>query len=122
MQLRIFLQISEYKFEKNVYCKNKTKIALPAQYSMSFPYKYAEVLYILVSIKLHIDNDMDKGHYVCDVLDYSTGTWWNYDDDTITQYLGYPMNVYDDLSIDKTKKGKRVCMDVSDSIVSMLYI
>ena len=44
---------------------------------------------------------MDKGHYVCDVLDYNTGTWWNFDDDTKPQYPGYPLNVYDYLSIDK---------------------
>ena len=35
---------------------------------MSFQGKHAEVIYILVSIKLHIGNDMDEGHYVCDVL------------------------------------------------------
>ena len=44
---------------------------------------------------------MDKVHDVCDVLDYSTGIWWNYDYATITQYSGYPMNSYDNLSIDK---------------------
>ena len=47
---------------------------------------------------------MDKGQYFCDVLDYNTGKWWNCDDETITQYPGYPMNVYDDLSIDKKQK------------------
>ena len=36
MILRIFLQRSEYNFEKYEYYKNKTKIALPAQYSMYF--------------------------------------------------------------------------------------
>ena len=71
---------------------------------MSFSGKYAELLLIIFSIKFHIVNDMDKVNYVCDVLDYNTGTWWKCDDDTITQYLGYPMNVYDDLSIDKNKK------------------
>ena len=44
---------------------------------------------------------MDKGHYVCDVLEYITGTWWNCNDDTITQYPEYPMNVYDELLTDK---------------------
>ena len=43
---------------------------------------------------------MYKGHYVCDILYYNTGTWWNCDVDTITQYPGYTMNVYDNLSID----------------------
>ena len=46
---------------------------------------------------------MDKGHCVCDVLDYNTGTWWNCDDKKITQYPGYPMNIYNDLSSDKIK-------------------
>ena len=66
---------------------------------------------------------MDKGHYVCYLLYYNTGTWWNFDDETIAQYPVYPMNVYDDLSIDKkqNKKGE-MCMDGSDRIVSMIYI
>ena len=50
---------------------------------------------------------MDKGWFVCVVLYYNTGIWWNCDDDTRTQYPGYPMNVYDDLSIDK-KRGNSV--------------
>ena len=93
MQQIIFLQRSNFNDEKIEYCKNKTKIYLPAQYSMSFPDKQPEVLYIIVSINLHIGNDMDKCHYVCDVLYYNSGTWWNCDDATITQYPGYPKNV-----------------------------
>ena len=110
MELRISLQRSDFNYEKNEYCKILTNISLPAQYSMSFPDKEPKVLYILVSIKLHIVNYMDKGHYVCDVLDYNKGTWWNCDDETIIQYPGYPSNVYEDLSIDKIiiKEGK-VC-------------
>ena len=66
---------------------------------MSFPDKHLEVLCILVSIKLHIGNDMDIGHYICDILDYNKGKCWNCDDETITQYPGYSMNIYNDLSI-----------------------
>ena len=92
--------------KKTYSAKIKQKIALPAQYSTSFP-DNPEVLYILVSIKLHIGYDVDKGHYVCDVLDYNTGTRRNCYDETITQYPGYPMNVHNDLSSDKKqKKGK----------------
>ena len=73
---------------------------------MSFTGKHAEVIYIIVSIKIHIGNDMDKGHYVCDVLDYSTWIWRNCYNNTIPQYPGYPTNVYSDLSIDKKQKQK----------------
>ena len=68
---------------------------------MSFP-NDPKVIYILVSIKLDIGNDMDQGHYVCDVLDYNTGTWWNCDDEKVTPYPGYPMNLYNVLSLDKS--------------------
>ena len=102
MQLRISLQRSHYNVKDNIFCKNKTKIDLPAQYSVSFP-NDPKVLYILVYIKLHIGNDMDQRHYLCGLLDYNTGTWWNCDDEKVTQYPGYPMNVYNDLSSDKIK-------------------
>ena len=103
-KLRIFLQISDYNYETDEYCKNKIKIALTYQYSMSFPGKHTEVLYILVSIKHYISNDMDSGHYICDVVDYNTGTWCNCDDDTITKYSRYLNNLYDNLSKDNEQK------------------
>ena len=65
---------------------------------MYFLGKHAEVFYILVSIKIRLGNDMDSGHYVFYVLNYNTGTWCNCDDDTITKCLGYPENIYDNLS------------------------
>ena len=90
---------------------------------MSKPVIDDEVLYIIVSVKLHIGNDMDKGHYVCDLLECNTGTWFNCYDATINQYSGYPMNVYDNLSIEnEQKKGKKNILDGSDRIVSILYI
>ena len=64
---------------------------------MSFPGLYSEMIYIIVYIKLHIGKDMYKYHYVCDVLYYNTGTWWKCDDDTITHYTGYSMNIYNEL-------------------------
>ena len=36
MQLAILLQRIEYNYDTGEYCKNKTKIALPSQYFMSF--------------------------------------------------------------------------------------
>ena len=62
---------------------------------MSFTGIEFELIYILISVKLRIGKYMDKGHYVCGILYYNTGTWWNCYDDTITQYPVYPMNLYD---------------------------
>ena len=71
---------------------------------MSFSGKNDKAVYILFSIKQNVGKDMDSGHYVCDVLDYNTGTWWNYDDDTITNHSGYLENVCDNLSNRNDKK------------------
>ena len=106
MQLRIFLQRLEYNFQRDQYSKNKTKIALPYQYSMYFPGKYSEVIYILFYIDICIGNFMDSGKYVCGLLYYNTGTWWNCDYDTITKYSGYPNNLYDNVSKDHEKTGE----------------
>ena len=111
-QLRISLQRTEYNVETDSFCKNKTKIALSAQYFLSLP-NDTKLIYALVYIKYHIGNDMDQGHYICDVLDYSTGIWRKCDDKIVTKYPGYPMNVYNEVSSDKKHKKvkKMIWMD-----------
>ena len=106
MQLRISLQRSHYNM-KTTYSA-KIKQTQPFQLNIPCPFQTTLKWYILVYIKLHIGNDMDQGQYACDVLDYNTVTWWNCDDEKVTQYPGYPMNVYNDLFSDKNQKlGKR---------------
>ena len=58
------------------------------------------------------------------VMYYNTGTWCICEDETITQYPVYPMNVYDELLFYKKQieNLKIVCMDGSYRIVSMVYI
>ena len=57
MQLRISLQRTEYNWETETYIKNNNKIALSAEYSLYRP-NHPEVIYVLVSIKYHIGNNM----------------------------------------------------------------
>ena len=74
----------------------------PYQLNIPCPFQTKMKCFILFSLSiLYIGNDMDQGHYVCDVLDYNTVTWWNCDDEKRTQYPGYPMNVYNNFSSDK---------------------
>ena len=73
------------------------------------------MIYVLVCIKYHIGNDSDEGHYICDVLDYITGTWWKCDDEIITKYTKYPKNVNDEFEGDTKNqtKNKKQNMDGS---------
>ena len=55
-------------------------------------------------------------------MDYNTGSWYNCDYNTITNYSGYPENVYGDLSNENEQKRGKYIMNGSYRIVSMLYI
>ena len=58
----------------------------------------------MVSIIIHEGDKMSSGHYYWDVLDFSTGIWWRYNDDIITQLTGLSDNVYIDSSYQKISK------------------
>ena len=62
MQHILFPQISEYNGVRDEYFKNETKMALPSQYSMYLSGSHDEVVFILVSLKLHVGKNMDSGH------------------------------------------------------------
>ena len=98
MKLKILLQISEYNIDTDEYLKSETKISLSFQYSVSFSGSDDEVDYILVWIKICLGKYMDIGHYLCNVLNYNIVTRWEFDDDIITNFSGYPENFHDDLS------------------------
>ena len=84
MKPRILIQISEYNGKKDEYFKNKTSISLPSKYSVSFSGSDDELVYILVSIKIHANKYMDSGHYICDLFYYNKVALWRCDDNIIT--------------------------------------
>ena len=65
---------------------------------------------------------MEKVHCVFYVLYYNTVKWWNCDDETITQYPGYPMNIYNDLSIGKKQKSFKNCVWMDQVVFCLCYI
>ena len=89
---------------------------------MPFTGKHSEVVYIMVSIKIHIGKGMDSGHYVCDVLDYNTGTWYNFDDGIIIHYSVYSENVYDNLSNENEPKRGEILMWMDQIGLCQCYI
>ena len=54
-----------------------------------------KISYTLVSLINHDGESLDYGHHVSDVFDSSTGMWWHYDDDNITELSDLPEGVYD---------------------------
>ena len=58
----MLLQMTEYNNDKDEYCKNKTKNALPSKFSTSFSGSDDEVVYTMVSIKINLGKRMSSGH------------------------------------------------------------
>ena len=71
---------------------------------MYYSVKQGDEFYTLVAIKVHISKYIYSGHYSCDKLDYKLGKRCNCDDEKITNYSGYPQNVYDNVSNENRKK------------------
>ena len=91
------------------YWKIKTNITLPSQYSIKFSGIDNGLVYVLVSIKIRVVKNMDSGHLVCYVLDYNSGKWQRCEYDKITNFRGYPENVYDELLHEnKQNQGKYI--------------
>ena len=61
---------------------------------MKFTQKTEDFQYTLVSVNMYGSNLMRSGHYYCDILDFNTGIWWRFDDDTTNKLAGLPDNVY----------------------------
>ena len=57
-------KVKDMIVETDSLCKNKTKIALSAQYFLSCP-NNPEVIYVIISIKYHIGNDLDQDRKYC---------------------------------------------------------
>ena len=78
---------------------------------MSFPSEDVEGIYNLVSINIHIVNDIYSGHYFCDLLYYNKETSWNCDDDILTKNSVHLNKVYDNLSKDNEQKRGEILLE-----------
>ena len=88
--LKIIFQRGTYDKTTYVATKNELKVAIPSEYLYKQPSINEKISYTLVSLINHDGDSLDCGHYVSDVFDFSTGIWWNCDDDNIPKIVILP--------------------------------
>ena len=66
-------------------------------------------------------DSLDCGNYASDVFDSSTGIWWHYDDDNITEISDLPKGVYYRETQKPTKK-KNTLMPGFTKLLFVVYI
>ena len=101
--------------------KNELKVAIPSEYSYKQPSSNERISYILVSLVNHDGDPLDCGHYVSNFLDSSTGIWWHFDDENITQISDLPQGVYY-RETNKHMKNKNKTMAGSTGVLFVVYI
>ena len=92
--------------------KNEFKVVITFEYLYKNPSSNYKISYTLVSLINHDGNSLYCGHYVSDVFDSSTGIWWHYDDEKITQISDLPKGVYIRESHQKMTSGSKYVLFV----------
>ena len=74
--------------------KNELKFSIPSEYFCKKPSSNEKISCTLILLINHDGDSLNCGQYVSDVFDTSTGIWWQYDYDNITQISDIPKEVY----------------------------
>ena len=101
--------------------KNELRVDITSEYLHKQPSSNEKISYTLVSLINHDGDSLDCGNYVSDVFDISTGIWWHFDDDNITEISDLPKGVYY-IETQKLTKKKKKLMQGSTYILLVVYI
>ena len=119
--LEFLFQRGSYDITSGVALKNELKFAIPSEYLWKQPSSNENISYTLVSLIKHDGDSLDFGHYVSDIFDSITGTWWHCDDDSITQISDLPKGFYYRETHKLTKKKKEINARINRFIFCCLY-
>ena len=102
------LQLARYVFDRETLSKRKltTKVLLPKSLeipSTATTKQNEHSRYILCAVQNHLGTSAHGGHYVADVMDWTTGVWYEFNDEEVTRLEGGPVSSFDP---SKTKKGQ----------------
>lgn len=93
------LQLARYVFDRETLSKRKltTKVLLPK--SLKIPSaatrEHGESRYILCAVQNHLGTSAHGGHYVADVMDWTTGVWYEFNDAEVTVLEGGPVSSFE---------------------------
>mmetsp|Transcript_21335 Transcript_21335/g.46317 ORF Transcript_21335/g.46317 Transcript_21335/m.46317 type:complete len:1522 (+) Transcript_21335:285-4850(+) len=106
------IQLARYVFDRETLSKRKltTKVLLP---------KYLEIpsnataeqskqgRYILCAVQNHLGTSAHGGHYVAEVMDWTTGVWYEFNDEDVTILEGGPTSSFEPSETDDVEEKKQ---------------
>ncbi|EJK51774.1 hypothetical protein THAOC_29026, partial [Thalassiosira oceanica] len=73
--------------------KLSDRVLLPR--TLRLPSLSSDVTYVLCAVQNHLGTTPHGGHYVAEVMDWTTGVWWECNDESVTRMPDGPSASYD---------------------------
>ena len=91
------IQLARYVFDMKTFRKRKltNKILLPKSLQLKSTNGETDVIYILYAVQNHRGSSAYTGHYVAEVMDWTTGVWFECDDEKVSLLQHGPNSSYD---------------------------
>ena len=108
--------------------KLQTKVLLPKSLEIpSHATDGAVGTYILCAVQNHLGTSAHGGHYVADVMDWTTGVWYEFNDEDVTILEGGPTSSFEPLKPkdddDKPQQqGKNRKINGSQDAYNLFYV
>ena len=117
------VQLSRYVFDREKFVKKKLtdKVLLPTTLVL------AKKTYLLCAVMRHQGTSAYRGHYVAEAMDWLTGQWFEFNDDTVKLLPEGPSCSFDPtMEVDATKSGnggnKKSKLSGSQDAYNMYYV
>ena len=94
------LQLARYAFDRSKLSKRKLTTAVLLPKSLEIPStattkQNEHSRYILCAVQYHLGPSAHGGHYVAEVMDWTTGVWYKFNDKEVTRLEGGPESSFD---------------------------
>ena len=105
LPLVLNLQLARYIFDMKNYRKQKLLNKILLSKPLELDVKGADNIkyYILCAIQNHKGGIAHTGHYIAEVMDWTTGSWYEFDDDNVSFLEHDPKSTYDPIKARESK-------------------
>jgi ubiquitin carboxyl-terminal hydrolase 48 len=127
------IQLARYVFDMATFSKKKlaTKVKLPR--TLVVPTKLIQndnaattttttSKYILCAVQNHLGTSAHGGHYIADVMDWTTGVWYEFNDEDVSTLEQGPKSSFEPNESNSSAKCKGDKIDGSTDAYNLFYV
>ena len=111
-------------FDRETFSKHKLSNRILLPLTLRLPSSNSDVSYVLCAVQNHLGTTPHGGHYVAEVMDWTTGVWWECNDESVTRMVDGPSASYDPAEEDGDEGGggRRAGVKGSSDAYNLFYV